>query len=417
MKILLLDHPQFTSGTYYLWHGLKELERDFSGKLQVILYPYIPTHYDDDSFMLEEMDWFKWLGKLVEEKKLPSGIPPFHPTETLTYSGQNRINRYGYGAKFPKLDVMRSEEEVAALIDSGKVKFIVLGNSHRVPTILLARLRDRFPNKMPPIIYLDAGERDELNEHWIHVFKPALTFKQILTPAVKRHGLTSPIPNYSFKIFPLPLSSIMVDQADAHVGSLSLKDLRIHSLLAPKANQVFWAMGDTWPERAAVRSAVAEVIQRRNLPWIGPCHFDSYNVALAMSRMGISMRGSGRDTTRYWEIPTFKTALIADGTMGCIHPHPFEDKKTALFYKTPQEAAKIVEDHLFENGPPAEEIDRVAKAGMRHLETYHTTQARAIFFLDRVTEHLGIGRKVAPEITQWKQKKGWKDGPWEGPVV
>lgn len=417
MKILLLDHPQFTSGTYYLWHGLKELERDFGGKLKVVLYPYIPTHYDDDFFNLEEMPWFKWLDGLLKNKKLPAGIPPFHPTETLTYSGQNRINRYGYGAKFPKLDVMDSEDKVSALIEAGQIDLVVLGNSHRVPTILLGRLKERFPSKMPTIVYLDAGERDELNEHWIHVFHPSMIFKQILTLAVKRRGLTYKIPNYAFKIFPLPLSSIMVDQADAQVGSISLKALRTHSLLSPKANQVFWAMGDTWPDRAAVRNAVFDVVKRRGLPWIGPCHFDSYNVALAMSRMGVSMRGSGRDTTRYWEIPTFKTALIADGTMGCIHPYPFEDKKTAFFYQTPQEAAKIVEDHLVENGAPAEELDRVAKDGMRHLETYHTTAARAIFFLDRVKEYIGLGNNLFQEISQWKQKKGWKDGPWEGPVV
>src|SRR5579872_6808796 len=99
-RILFMDHPQFTSATYYLWQGLKELEAKFPGDLMVSSYPYIPINYDEDSCDLRSFAWFNQLRDLVEWSKsgrthLPDGVPPFHDTEYLTAENAPGITR-GY---------------------------------------------------------------------------------------------------------------------------------------------------------------------------------------------------------------------------------------------------------------------------------------------------------------------------------
>lgn len=421
-RILVIDHPQFTSATYFLWQGLKELEELYPEHLSVSSYPYIPTNYDDDRFDLKDLPWFNWLDDLVEGSKrnleqLPYGIPPFQADEHLTSKGETFMTRGAYWKKFPKAGIIANESAAVAALKNGEFDLVVLGNSHRVPTILLGRLKALVQN-FPPVVYFDAGERDELNEHWIHVFRPDLVFKQILTPEVKAKGLSVQIPGYTLRMYPLPLSSPSVDQEDASVEGLSLQWLRANSKRSPKMMPLFYWMGNTWPAREGVLQALNELVIRRDLPRIKGCGYLNYNLVLAKSLMGVTMRGSGRDTTRYWEIPFYKTTMIADGTMGCIHPYPFEHGKTALFYRTVDELIQIVEEHLVEDGAAAMELHRISLAGMEHLERYHSTAARAVFFLDVLRDELGLtdpGVEVA--LGQWKGRKQWTGRPWAGPVV
>ena len=421
-RILLVDHPQFTSATYYLWQGLKELEELFPDHFSVSCYPYIPTHYDEDRFDLKDLPWFNWLDAIAEDSKknaaqLPPGIPAFHPEERLTSQGETAMHRGIYWRKFKKAGVIPDESTAVEHLQNGKFDLVILGNSHRVPTILLSRLRERVQN-FPPIVYFDAGERDELNEHWIHVFRPDLVFKQILTPAVEKKGLTVQIPGYKLRMHPLPLSSPIVGSPDAEIEGLTFEWLRDNSRKSVKMLPVFYALGSTWPERALVTKAIDELVLRHNLPRVSQCSYLNYNILMAKSRMAVTMRGSGRDTNHYWEIPLYRTAMIADGTMGCIHPYPFEDGKTAIFYRSIPELVEIVEANLPESGYQAMELNRIATAGQEHLERYHSTAARAVFFLDILNQELNfLDQGLSSCISKWKGLKQWDGRPWKGLVV
>jgi hypothetical protein len=419
-RILLLDHPQFTSCTFYLWHGLREIEEAYPGSFEVAAYPYIPTHYDDTSFKLSDMPWFRWLSGLVEEWKrnpgsLPYGIPPFQPTETLTSLDTNEILRSQTTPRlFHKRNLLPDEDAVVRQIQEGRFDLIVLGNSHRVPTILLSRLKARV-GSLPPVIYLDAGERDEFNEHWVHVFRPDLVFKQILTPAVKAHGLTTPIGGYTLKMYPLPLSSPIVDQ-NLEYFRIPIQWLRAFSnyKVNPKVFPIIYHMGATWPDRAPVMATLDQWVEQSKCSIGRGGSTGPYHLLLAMSRMGVSMRGSGRDTTRYWEIPLYQTALVSDGTMGCIHPYPFEDRKTAFFYRSIPELLDIINRNMKDD----REMSDVAARGQAHLQKYHSTASRAVFFLDILDKELGFQDQILrSSLDHFKSSRGWENRSWEGPVV
>ena len=421
-RILIVDHPQFTSATYYLWQGLKELEERFPEQLSVSCYPYIPTNYDDDKFDLRDLPWFNWLDELVEKSKrnaaeLPPGIPPFQADERLTSRAETFMMRGAAWRKFEKRSILADEDAAVAALKRGEFDLVVLGNSHRVPTILLARLKERV-SPFPPVVYFDAGERDELNEHWIHVFRPDLVFKQILTPEVKKKGLSVQIPGYKLRMYPLPLSSPIVDQEDASVEGLSFQWLRKNSLTSVKLLQVFYALGNTWPEREEVIKALDAVVLKKNIDRIKNCSYLNYNIVMAKSRMAVTMRGSGRDTNHYWEIPLYATAMICDGTMGCIHPYPFEDRKTAIFYRSVPELVMLAERYLSDSPEAALELYKVALAGQAHLKQYHSTEARAVFFLDILNQELEfLDHGLLGALASWKVEKRWDGRPWEGPVV
>lgn len=421
-RILLIDHPQFTSATYYLWQGLKELEALYPDQLSISCYPYIPTNYDEDTFDLKTLPWFLWLDSLVGEWKKgsanpPHGIPPLQGGERLTSGNETSAMRGSCWRKFKKENLIEDEATAISSILDRKFDLVILGNSHRVPTILLARLKEQISN-FPPVIYFDAGERDELNEHWVHVFRPDLTFKQILTPEVRERGLSVKIPNYNFKIYPLPLSSPIVGCPDASLDGLSIRWLREQSRRSSKMIQVFYALGNTWPKREALTRALDDLVIRKDISRVKNCTYLNYHIVMAESRMAVTMRGSGRDTNHYWDIPLYKTAMISDGTMGCIHPYPFEDQKTAIFYRSIQELVETVERYLPESGYHSMELNRIAIAGQEHLERYHSTTARAVFFLDILDQEMNfmdVGLRAA--VAGWKSDKHWRGGPWEGPVV
>jgi len=418
MRILFLDHPQFTAGSFLLWHGLKEVELLSKGALQVELYPHLPTHFDADAFNVKDMKWYQDLEKVVAAGPgaLPWGVPPFAPGEVLTYDGQQEIRRYAHSVRFKPPEHLPSEDEIVRRLKGNEFDLVILANSHRVPTILLGRLKERAgATNMPPVVYYDAGERDELCEHWIHVFRPDLTFKQILTPEVRAKGLSAAVQNYTWKVFPLPLCSILIDHKETMVGRIPFG--RIQDLDLDKMFEVFYHMGITWPERQAVLDALDEVVHGLKLNRVGPATNPNYHLTLVKSRMAVTMRGSGRDTFRYWEIPLYKTAMLSDGTMGCIHPYPFEHGKTALFWKNVPELIYMVLDRI-SGRQNAAEVQEIGIAGQKHLYRYHSTMMRSIFFLDRVREFLRVGGDTASVCSFAKELREWpSDGPWEGPVV
>lgn len=421
-RILLVDHPQFTSATYYLWQGLKELEALYPEQLSISSYPYIPTNYDAGQCELRSLPWFNWLDELVENAKrnaaeLPYGIPKFQADERLTSRGETFMTRGSNLRSFKVAGALADEAAAVTALQAGAFDLVVLGNSHRVPTILLGRLKERVP-AFPPVVYFDAGERDELNEHWIHVFRPDLVFKQILTPEVRKRGLSVQITGYNLRMYPLPLSSPIVGCPDASVEGLSFRWLRENSRTSAKMLPIYYALGNTWPEREKLIQALDAVLLKKNLDRVKFCSYLNYNIVMAKSRMAVTMRGSGRDTNHYWDIPLYRTAMICDGTMGCIHPYPFEDKKTAIFYRSIPELVKLVETYLPESGEAAVELHKVAVAGQDHLERYHSTAARAVFFLDVLGKELNfLDQGISAALAEWKSEKQWDGRPWEGAVV
>jgi hypothetical protein len=397
VRILFLDHPQHTHGTWTLHQALGRV----LGWDAVVDFPCKETFRGRDHDLLGDPDYAP-LYEAARGGAPPSGIPPFAPGEQLSPSVVDWKEIGGHH----QLTTQRRYSWQEVVSDIRAFDLIVLGNSHRVPTITLALLRDRCGgrNRLPPIVYLDAGERDEFNAHWWHVFRPELNFKQILTPTVAAN------PNASCTLHPLPLANAFVTNAGI---------LRSCNVGGPKVRDVLFHHGITWEPRENVLQTVRDWL--RESGGSGAEHTwewgSLYFAGIASSRMALSIRGSGRDTTRYWEIPALESLLVADGTMGAIHPFPFRDGQTAAFYTSLGELASKL-DFYHRN---EEARQSVARAGRAWVERWHSFEARALFFLGTVQEHLRL--RYTPEqqrrVSGWRARLGWPSAlpDWSGPVV
>jgi len=98
---------------------------------------------------------------------------------------------------------------------------------------------------------------------------------------------------------------------------------------------------------------------------------NEYLSITAKSKIGISVRGQGFDTYRYWEIPYCGAMLISELPFIKI-PNNFEEGKSAAFFSDTKELKEKIEYYL--------KNDRwyeIAKNGREHLFKYHTSIHRA----------------------------------------
>lgn len=97
---------------------------------------------------------------------------------------------------------------------------------------------------------------------------------------------------------------------------------------------------------------------------------EEYNKQLMASLVGVSVRGNGWDTYRYWEIPYFGAALLSQ-RLEIIIPNDFADGQEAVFYNNAEDF-KFKLRGMLEN---QEKTFEIAKAGRlaamsRHLSTH-----------------------------------------------
>ena len=105
-----------------------------------------------------------------------------------------------------------------------------------------------------------------------------------------------------------------------------------------------------------------------------------YLEVLGRTRVGISLRGHGFDTYRYWEIPALGTMLLAE-TPRIVIPENFEHAEEAWF-ADPARMPDAVREVL------AMDTERIAAAGHRKLLASHTSSARAQTVLDHLRPHV-----------------------------
>lgn len=105
-----------------------------------------------------------------------------------------------------------------------------------------------------------------------------------------------------------------------------------------------------------------------------------YNKKLMSSLLGVSVRGGGWDTYRYWETPYFGCALLSQRLPISI-PDNFKEEEEAFFFDGPQDfGAKLL--RLLEDPP---RIAQVASAGRRACLDRHLSIHRAKRVLQELT--------------------------------
>lgn len=118
--------------------------------------------------------------------------------------------------------------------------------------------------------------------------------------------------------------------------------------------------------------------------------YDAYRRSLAGARCGISIRGGGWDTIRYWEIPGFGSCLVSERVGERIRIiDDFKNGEEALFfdfhfgggfYEDIFPGTELSEVMSFITHNP-DVVERIAKRGQEKLLDCHTTVRRAQYVM------------------------------------
>jgi hypothetical protein len=152
---------------------------------------------------------------------------------------------------------------------------------------------------------------------------------------------------------------------------------------AEKDIDIAFLASATSPERARVADALRELerdgVTVRSASDLSPgsrLAWSDYIELLSRSRIGVSVRGLGYDTYRYWEIPYAGALLLSEPTRTVI-PDNFVDGHEAFFAPVERLAERARE---LLSGDTRD----VAEAGRRKLLAHHTSVHRARSVLDRL---------------------------------
>lgn len=128
------------------------------------------------------------------------------------------------------------------------------------------------------------------------------------------------------------------------------------------------------PERASYIDDINELKDTLNLRALISTQIISRNEylkSLKSSKAGLSLRGTGYDTWRYWEIPACGAMLLSQA-LPVLIPNDFVDGKSALYFRNREE----LKDRLNRYVVKSNEYAEIAKAGREQFFKYHTPEKR-----------------------------------------
>lgn len=175
----------------------------------------------------------------------------------------------------------------------------------------------------------------------------------------KREYLTTA--SHPPKVRPLPFGAIPEKLPEPAVG--------------PRSG-IFFRFKETDP----MRRHVADCLQRNGFPLPGDLLAkDHYNQDLCSKLIGVSVRGAGWDTYRYWEVPYFGAALVSQRMPIRIAGNLVEDSE-AIFFDTVDEFWRKTKALLDD---PAR-AEAIAQRGRQAIMTRHLSTHRATTVLEAV---------------------------------
>lgn len=129
-----------------------------------------------------------------------------------------------------------------------------------------------------------------------------------------------------------------------------------------------------------VRQDIVGVLRSMDLPVVlGKVPKADYDALLASSRIGVSARGGGWDTYRYWEIPYSGCLLLSQRLPLVVQDNFVEDREAVFFGDTAELRSKL--KALLE---APDEVRRIAEAGQGASNSRHLSVHRAKTILEAV---------------------------------
>ena len=137
---------------------------------------------------------------------------------------------------------------------------------------------------------------------------------------------------------------------------------------------VFYLAHQTHPDRQWVDGALSSM---GFVPFKGRFEKADYNRCLQGSLVGISARGAGWDTYRYWETSYFGAMLLSQ-RLGIVIPNDFREGVEAVYFSGPDELKAKLREALADRS----RAKRIAEEGKKACRERHLSIHRAKTILE-----------------------------------
>lgn len=351
-KVLMLAHPEMDHLAYMMFDGLYKA----IGAQNVFVYPFV-NHYAggvDSGYILDDGN---------KGYTAPPGYASGHENPMLSF------------------------EELVAMIDEFDIVYLSSARTYAIKA--LTQFKERCGSSMPPLVFSEGEDYQSLCtiEMIKHKYNPVACFKRELLPLdIESRKDMQPL-------YPLPFSAI----TDNLVPDKEEKDI-----------DVFALFGNTYP----IREDIVKLINSSELPknykihvgidhfrnepekavWQDPNRFNipplvqyrQFHEYMSRAKINIIARGWGYDTLRRFEVPCYSGLVMGDD-IPIVTPYPFKDGQHIIHFKNSlQGVISMIEYFLTHD----EDRQRIGKAGREHCMKYHTTEARAKYFLEKIEENI-----------------------------
>ncbi len=365
MKILWINHPEADYGASMLYDGVSKL----LGAEDIYDYPVKWSyHGEHHCYRLSNIPEgntgpIPWQTATPVHPDVDGGPPP---------NGQydNVFRHAAYEAR------------VVELLKEGAFDLIFMESLRDVAMEAIGRLAGVAP--LPPIVVHDGEDFPQVRYERIAQLpsKPVLHLKREMMQEVFPSGQYRDNSGLLIACCPFSAPVGKIEQAWNREGGTPTKEFL--------DLDVCFLAGATWP----IRQNVADSLRRmpdslRKLVQIHPDSdrnfanksmptWEQYVTYLKHSKVGVSVRGFGWDTVRFWETAA-STLLVTDETPVRMYmPNEYRNGETCIMFKTPEQCVDAVKDCL--QNP--ERTQTLREACMKHTRTYHSTVARAKYALD-----------------------------------
>lgn len=340
-KILYLTHPELDYGEAFLFYGLCKL----LGDENVVTYPFKKTYYGEiaDDYILDD-------GKTGYTEPVPWMIPK--PRNFWTFK-----------------DIKKNMDDF---------DIIVLSSPRTYATRAADEIMKEFGRFPKPLIFTEHEDGDNLRYDIFVKYRPAINFKR----EIFMGGTLQHVPH----LYPLPFScpydafpklddtqkeiDLFLLCGNTHVFRVQVVKKILDMNLAKKGYNIHVGIDTGLNSQAYAMQPLL--------------YWEQYVNLIAKSKIGVAVRGWGRDTIRRWEIPAYNTMMV-ECDCGLVTPNPFVDRETSVKFK---EDLSDIEEKIIYYLEHDDERKRIARNGHEHLLKYHTNEKRAKYFLEIVEKEL-----------------------------
>lgn len=336
-KVLYLTHPEQDYGEAFLFYGLCKL----LGDENIVTYPYKQIYY----------------GEIANDYILDDGKRGY--TEPVPWMIPKKRNFWTFE------DVKRNISEFG---------IIVLSSARTYAVRAADEIMKEFKGFPKPLVFTEHEDGDNIRYDIIRKYSPQVVFKREVTDI----NLTL---HHNPKIYPLPFScpyDAFPKVDEAKEIDLFMLCGNTHALRVQTVKKILSM--DLERLGYKVHVGIDTGIQPHGYVIPPLLAWNDYVRLIAKSRIGIAVRGWGRDTVRRWEVPAYNTMML-ECDCGLITPNPFVDGITCVRFK---EDLSNLEEKILYYLEHEDERKEIARLGHEHLLKYHTNEKRAQYFLEIV---------------------------------